>query len=260
MKVYYVYKTINLITNMEYIGSHYGKVNDSYYGSGLAISRALKKYGKENFIKEIIEIVEDKNFLLERERFWLKHYNCANNSQFYNLTNVAGGGYMSDGKNDEEKKNIQEKQEIGRRAKRKQTVQKMQHTKQNWTEEQKQHLSVAISTALKNLPEDVKMRKKAAVSNATKRRFEKMSQEEKNEYCKKMKEIRSKQTMTDKRKQKISETMKQVYINLSKEQQELIIKRMGDIVRGKKWCNNGIRNFRKLPEEINKLGLTIGKL
>jgi hypothetical protein len=260
MKYYYVYKTVNTVNEMLYIGSHYGKLNDSYLGSGLAISRAIEKYGKKAFKKEIIEVVDNKEALLKREAFWLNSFDCANNPLFYNLTNVAGGGFMSDGKTVEERKIIREKQEVGRRAKRKQTVEKMQRTKQNWTKEQKQHLSIAISTALKNLPEDVKMRKIEAISNATKRRFENMSQEKRDEYRKKMKEIRSKQIMTDERKQKTSETMKQVYKSLSKEQQEIRIKHMGDIVRGKKWCNDGKRNFRKTPEEINKLNLTLGKL
>ena len=139
MRYYYVYKTININNEMCYIGSHYGKLTDSYIGSGLAISRAIKKYGKSVFKKEILEIVDNKVHLLEREAFWLKKFNCANNPLFYNLTNVAGGGFMSDGKTKEERDKIREKQEVGRRAKREQTVQKMQRTKQNWTKEQKEH-------------------------------------------------------------------------------------------------------------------------
>jgi hypothetical protein len=53
--VYTVYKTINLITQEIYVGVHKTKdPNDSYLGSGLILKQALKKYGKENFLKEIL--------------------------------------------------------------------------------------------------------------------------------------------------------------------------------------------------------------
>lgn len=51
MKKYYVYKTINKINGKMYIGSHYGKLNDDYLGSGLLITRAIEKHGKQNFKK-----------------------------------------------------------------------------------------------------------------------------------------------------------------------------------------------------------------
>lgn len=48
-----IYKTTNLINNKIYVGkdSH----NDSnYFGSGTILVKAIKKYGKENFKKEIL--------------------------------------------------------------------------------------------------------------------------------------------------------------------------------------------------------------
>lgn len=51
-----VYKTTNLVNNKIYIGVHRtAKVDfDGYFGSGVALKRALKKYKKKNFIRETL--------------------------------------------------------------------------------------------------------------------------------------------------------------------------------------------------------------
>jgi hypothetical protein len=279
MKKYYIYKTTNKITNMQYIGSHHGNVNDSYFGSGLAISRAIEKYGKHNFKKEIIEIVNNKDLLLEREKYWLEKFNCAINPKYYNLTNVAGGGFMSDGKTDEERKIIREKQEIGRRAKRKETVKKMLLTKQNWSKEKKQALGKAISDGKTKQPEWKKRETGKKISLAKRyvwqtlteeeklkhgemlsKKWQVLTEEEKLKHGEKMKKIRSKQIMTSERKIKTSNTLKNNWKNLPDNVKKIRVEHMGNIVRGKQWCNNGTKNFRKTPEQIKKLNYILGKI
>lgn len=58
---YTVYKITNNINGKYYIGVHRtNNPNDSYYGSGTTITKAIKKHGKENFSKEILHIFENK--------------------------------------------------------------------------------------------------------------------------------------------------------------------------------------------------------
>jgi len=49
----FVYITTNLVNGKQYIGSHNGKKSD-YMGSGYLIMKALKKYGPDNFKREIL--------------------------------------------------------------------------------------------------------------------------------------------------------------------------------------------------------------
>lgn len=51
----YVYKTTNIINGKEYIGVHTtNNIDDAYFGSGKNIKAAIRKYGKQCFIKEIL--------------------------------------------------------------------------------------------------------------------------------------------------------------------------------------------------------------
>lgn len=61
---YTIYKTTNLINGKFYIGKHKTKeLNDGYLGSGKLLRRAIKKYGIENFHKEILHICKDEEHM-----------------------------------------------------------------------------------------------------------------------------------------------------------------------------------------------------
>jgi hypothetical protein len=51
----YVYLITNKINGKKYIGSsRKDQIDENYYGSGKVIKDALKKYGKENFQRDIL--------------------------------------------------------------------------------------------------------------------------------------------------------------------------------------------------------------
>lgn len=91
---YYIYLTTNIINNKKYIGQHCGEINDKYLGSGIALQKAIKFYGKENFKKEILKICEKKEDLDYWEKYFIKQYNAYEDKNFYNLTE---GGQKGDG-------------------------------------------------------------------------------------------------------------------------------------------------------------------
>jgi group I intron endonuclease len=86
----YIYCIENMINKHKYIGKHCGK-DDDYFGSGVALKKAIQKYGKDVFVKLIIEncSVDDLN---EREKYWIAYYNTYLGDG-YNLT-PGGDGWV----------------------------------------------------------------------------------------------------------------------------------------------------------------------
>ncbi len=92
----YIYRTVNLINNKIYIGKRNFnpklKPNKEYLGSGKILNDAIKKHGRENFIKNILEYCFTKENLNERERFWIKFYDSRNNEIGYNISEGGDWG------------------------------------------------------------------------------------------------------------------------------------------------------------------------
>ena len=90
--MYYIYKITNKINGKIYVGRHKTYKNESfdkYWGSGKLIKQAIKKYGIENFTKEIIEECSKDN-VAEREMFWIDKLNARDGN--YNLSAGGPGG------------------------------------------------------------------------------------------------------------------------------------------------------------------------
>jgi group I intron endonuclease len=99
MKKYnYVYITTNLVNGRQYIGSHCtDNIDDGYLGSGRYFVKAVKKYRKENFVREVLQECENIEEARKLEEGYISKYNTLRPIG-YNLSPTGGqwlGSYMS---------------------------------------------------------------------------------------------------------------------------------------------------------------------
>ena len=83
-----IYKTTNKINGKIYIGKD-TKNNPDYLGSGKILKMAIKKYGKQNFVKEILEYCNSEN-IDDREIYWIKELDSIELG--YNISPGGQGG------------------------------------------------------------------------------------------------------------------------------------------------------------------------
>ena len=76
----YIYKTTNLKNNTIYIGQRKGEFDSEYFGSGVALNYAIKKYGIENFKVEVIE--------------YCKTFKIINNKEIYYIADFKKKGFV----------------------------------------------------------------------------------------------------------------------------------------------------------------------
>jgi group I intron endonuclease len=88
----FIYLTTNKINGKKYIGMCKNTHREKYIGSGKLLKQAIKKYGKENFDRNILQECETFTELSECEIYWIKFYNAVEDSNFYNLTSGGFGG------------------------------------------------------------------------------------------------------------------------------------------------------------------------
>ncbi len=86
----FIYVTTNLINNKKYIGQH-TQFKDNYLGSGTLLIQAIKKHGKQNFYRKIIDYAKDQQSLDELERYYIKKYDAVNSSEYYNIQYGGSG-------------------------------------------------------------------------------------------------------------------------------------------------------------------------
>ncbi len=147
----FIYKWTNIVNGKKYIGSHAGTIDDGYVGSGKVFQRAVKKHGLENFTRSIIEYVdiEDRQYLLEREKFYLDKSNAYYSDDYYNVAKDVIGG----------------------------------DTKAGWTDKRRQEFSNQIKQAWANRTEE---EKKALLDNVHNKTKEWYQTEEGQQFKKKL--------------------------------------------------------------------------
>ena len=94
-----IYCLRNLINNKRYVGNSKGlRKRKNYHfltlrrgrGVNFHLQNSYNKHGEENFIFEVLEYIEDKNCLLERENYWIDFYDTTNPEKGYNMRKSAG--------------------------------------------------------------------------------------------------------------------------------------------------------------------------
>lgn len=107
----FVYITTNNVNGKKYIGQKKYGVNgwETYLGSGVALNNAIKKYGKENFTREIIDEANSSEELNKKEIYWIKYYNAIKSNVFYNIASGGDGGNTTLGYSTKEKQELSQK-------------------------------------------------------------------------------------------------------------------------------------------------------
>jgi hypothetical protein len=105
-KVHFLYKSINQLNGNYYVGIHStNKVDDSYIGSGTRFRNEVRKYGKSNFTREILEFFNTRGEALLAEFILVSSI-----LQDPNCLNLCKGG-RAGGLNDEARKKSKEKRD-----------------------------------------------------------------------------------------------------------------------------------------------------
>lgn len=93
---YTIYKTINLINGRYYIGKHKTSIiDDGYLGSGVLLKKAIQKYGKENFTKEILYVFQSEKEMNDKEHEMVSE-SVLTDKDSYNLRIGGVGGFSKE--------------------------------------------------------------------------------------------------------------------------------------------------------------------
>lgn len=114
----YIYKITNIQNNKVYIGQTIRPIKDRFHRHlndainnilDTHFARAIRKYGKENFIIEQIDQAQTQDELNKKEQYWIQYYNSVNEG--YNETDAISkcGGNTYQSKTEKEMESIKEK-------------------------------------------------------------------------------------------------------------------------------------------------------
>jgi len=243
-KYYTVYKVTNKINNMIYVGFHStDDLDDGYLGSGKYLKRAVEKYGPESFIKEYIEIFDNKidAELLEKS---IVNKEFVDRDDTYNLS-IGGNVCILYGENN------------GFYGKHhtKETLNKIQETRgtYNHTDDTK----AILSNKSKAFWDDGDNKKKMSETR--------MGRVVSEETKKKMSEIMTGRKMSDETKKKLSDGKIEMFKNFTKEEHDEWYKKsitpernekISKKMKGRKIPIDIVNKVNKNPEKIRKTAET----
>lgn len=147
-KYHTLYQIVNKINGMIYIGIHStNNLFDSYMGSGKEIRKAIKEFGKENFIKYIVGIYDTKYEMKKAEAI-LVNRDFIFQENTYNLALGGNGGNLTTIHSEETKLKFKLAWETRKLTPvSEETRQKMSilHTNSKRSEESKEKISKALT-------------------------------------------------------------------------------------------------------------------
>ena len=91
-RVHHIYKTTCNVNGKYYIGAHYGELDDDYLGSGHALIKAIKKYGSDQFTKEILCVCTNEVAMWFMEKAFVSETEV-DDKNCYNMTIGGKGGW-----------------------------------------------------------------------------------------------------------------------------------------------------------------------
>lgn len=150
---YIIYKITNTKNNKIYIGKHQTEnINDGYFGSGVALEKAIKKYGKNLFIKEILFIFDSEDEMNRKEKEIVTEEFIAKKNNYNIGVGGEGGSHFKGKTHTEETKKKIALSAKGRKVSE-ETKQKISegNKKRIWSDETKQKISEKAKLRFQNV-------------------------------------------------------------------------------------------------------------
>ena len=106
----YIYITTNLINGKKYIGkSTFRDGWKSYLGSGVVLKKAIEKYERDNFCKDIVYLAQNEEELNVAEREFIECHGALKNNDYYNIALGGEGGNVTAGMTPEQYERYRER-------------------------------------------------------------------------------------------------------------------------------------------------------
>ena len=169
--IHYVYITTNIITGQQYVGDRSCKniLKDLYLGSGTYLKNSIKKYGKENFSKRVINTFDTRQEAYEAQEKYINEYTtlvpCG-----YNISIKGGYGIYESPLNKLTKQKIS--QSLKNHSVSENTKQKISNAKKGKHITEKHKNNIAIANTFKTYYQTNEFKKKISIANTGKKHSE----------------------------------------------------------------------------------------